>query len=236
MKKTIVFAVVTSLLSFGLTAADSGPKDQLAKAAAKLGEAPSYSWHTTVKVPEDSQFKPGPTEGKTEKGGFTHVKMSFNNNESEMVLKGDKAALTSRDGGWELASELENAEGPGRFRAMMARNFRAPAAQVTEILSGIKEVKKEGDTYSGDLTEEGAKKLLSFRGRAGGDGPTVTNPKGSAKFWLKDGALVKYEFHVSGTISFNGNDFDSDRATTVEIKDVGATKVDAPEEAKKKLS
>jgi hypothetical protein len=64
----------------------------------------------------------------------------------------------------------------------------------------------------------------------------VTNPKGSVKFWLKDGALVKYEFHVSGTISFNGNDFDSDRATTVEIKDVGATKVDAPEEAKKKLS
>jgi hypothetical protein len=153
-----------------------------------------------------------------------------------MVFKGDKAALTSRDGGWELASELENAEGPGRFRAMMARNFRAPAAQVTEILSGIKEVKKEGDSLSGDLTEEGAKKLLSFRGRAGGDGPTVTNPKGSAKFWLKDGALVKYEFHVSGTISFNGNDFDSDRTTTVEIKDIGATKVDAPEEAKKKLS
>jgi hypothetical protein len=135
-----------------------------------------------------------------------------------------------------LASELENAEGPGRFRAMMARNFRAPAAQATEILAGVKDLKKEGDSFSGDLTEEGAKKLLSFRGRAGGEGPTVTNPKGSAKFWVKDGTLVKYEFHVTGTISFNGNDFDSDRDTTVEIKDVGATKVEVPEEAKKKLS
>lgn len=187
-------------------------------------------------MPEDSQFKPGPTDGKIEKGGFTVVKMSFNNNESEMVIKGEKAALSGRDGGWQLASELENAEGPGRFRAMMARNFRAPAAQVTEILSGIKELKKDGDTYSGDLTGEGAKKLLTFRGRQGNDGPTVTNPKGSAQFWVKDGALVKYEFHVTGTISFNGNDFDSDRATTVEIKDIGSTKVEVPEEAKKKLS
>ena len=53
---------------------------------------------------------------------------------------------------------------------------------------------------------------------------------------VKDGALVKYEFHVTGTVSFNGNDFDSDRDTTVEIKDVGATKVEVPEAAKKKLS
>jgi len=240
MKKSILFAaigaVTASLLTFSLTAADSGAKDEITKAAAKLADSASYSWHTTVKVPEDSQFKPGPTDGKTEKGGFTLVKTSFNNNDSEMVVKGDKAALSNRDGGWDLASELENAEGPGRFRAMMARNFRAPAAQATEIVAGVKELKKDGDTYSGDLTEEGAKKLLSFRGRQGGDGPTITNPKGTDKFWLKDGALVKYEFHVTGTVSFNGNDFDSDRDTTVEIKDVGATKVEVPEAAKKKLS
>jgi len=236
MKNSMLFGAVCSLLALTVIAADSGPKDEITKAAAKLADSANYSWHTSVKVPEDSQFKPGPTDGKTEKGGFTHVKISFNDNESQMVIKGDKAVLSGRDGGWELASELENAEGPGRFRAMMARNFRAPAAQVTEIVSGIKDLKKDGDTYSGDLSEEGARKLLTFRARQGGEGPTVTNPKGSAKFWLKDGALVKYEFHVTGAISFNGNDFDSDRTTTVEIKDIGSTKVEVPEEAKKKLS
>ena len=41
---------------------------------------------------------------------------------------------------------------------------------------------------------------------------------------------------MQGTISFNGNDVDIDRTTTVEIKDVGSTKVDVPEEANKKLS
>jgi len=37
-------------------------------------------------------------------------------------------------------------------------------------------------------------------------------------------------------MNFNGNDVDIDRTTTVEIKEVGSTKVDVPEEAKKKLS
>ena len=55
------------------------------------------------------------------------------------------------------------------------------------------------------------------------------------KFWLKDGALSKYEFKVQGKADFNGNEMDVDRTTTVEIKDVGATKVDVPEDAKKKL-
>jgi hypothetical protein len=44
------------------------------------------------------------------------------------------------------------------------------------------------------------------------------------------------KFKVKGTVNFNGNDFESDRTTTVEIKDVGTTKVTVPEEAKKKVS
>jgi hypothetical protein len=83
--------------------------------------------------------------------------------------------------------------------------------------------------------DEGAKKFLTFS-RQGGGGATVSSAKGSVKFWLKDGALVKYEYKVKGAASFNGNDLDIDRTTTIEIKDVGTTKVDVPEEAKKKLS
>ena len=56
------------------------------------------------------------------------------------------------------------------------------------------------------------------------------------KFWLKEGVLSKYEVKVKGTVSFNGNEFDNDRTTTVEIKDVGSTKVEVPSEARKKLS
>ncbi len=234
MKKNIAIAAAT-LLAWSLHAADPGPKDDVTAAAKKLGDKPNYSWLQTVEVPPDAQFRPGPTDGKTEKDGFTHLKMSFGDNKMEILVKGDKAALTAPDGnGWQSAAEAEKDENFGRFRAMMARNVKTPAAQAAELANDTKELKKDGDTYSGDLTEDGAKTLLRFR--RGGDGPPVANAKGSVKFWLQDGALTKYQFKVKGTVTFGGNDVDVDRTTTVEIKDVGATKLDPPAEAKQKLS
>ncbi len=41
---------------------------------------------------------------------------------------------------------------------------------------------------------------------------------------------------VPGEVSFNGNRRDVDRSTTVEIQDIGSTKIEVPEDAKKKLS
>ena len=55
------------------------------------------------------------------------------------------------------------------------------------------------------------------------------------KFWIKDGRLVKYQYHVQGTVRFNDNDRYIDRTTTVEIKDVNATKVAVSDDAKKTL-
>lgn len=232
--KTNLLIGASFLLAASLMAADSTPKDEVAAAAKKLGEQPNYSWKTTVVVPEGSQFRPGPSEGRTEKEGFTLVTTSFNDNTSQMLLKGGKGAVTNQEGAWQSLAELETEEGFGRFRAIMARNFKAPSVQAAELAAGAREIKKDGAVYSGDLTEDGAKGFLRF-GR-GGDGPTVSNAKGSVKFWLKEGALSKYEFHVKGTVSFNGNDRDVDRTTTVEIKDVGTTKLEVPEAAKKKLS
>ena len=235
MKKSMFFSPM-ALMTISLIAADSNPKDDVKSAAKKLGEKANYSWKTTVVVPESAQFRPGPTEGKTEKDGFTHVTMSFGDNTTQAVLKGDKAAVTNREGEWQSLADLDNAEGPGRFLGFFVRNIKTPAVQAADLAAAAKDLKKEGDAYSGDLTEEGAKTLLTFRPRGGGDGPTVSNAKGSVKFWLKDGELSKYEFKVTGKVSFNGNDRDVDRATTVEVKDVGTTKVEVPEGAKKKLS
>jgi hypothetical protein len=55
------------------------------------------------------------------------------------------------------------------------------------------------------------------------------------KFWIKDGQISKYEFKLAGKTDFNGNEFDVNNDTTIEITDVGATKIDVPAEAKKKL-
>jgi hypothetical protein len=55
------------------------------------------------------------------------------------------------------------------------------------------------------------------------------------KFWVKEGALTKVEYHVEGTLSFNGNTMDLKRTTTTEIKDAGKVTLEVPEEAKKKI-
>ena len=229
MKKQIL-CLALATLSASLFAADA--KEEVTSAAKKLGDSANYSWKTTVVVPESAQFKPGPSEGRSEKDGYTVVKSSFGDNTFETVVKGDKTAFTDRDGEWQLAGE--GGQGGGGRGGFM-RNVRTPVVQAAEIAAGLKEARKDGDVIAGDLTEDAAKGLMRFR-RGGGDGPSISDAKGSAKFWIKDGVLTKYEFKVTGKMEFNGNDIDVDRATTVEIKDVGTTKVEVPEGAKKKLS
>jgi hypothetical protein len=235
MKKSTLFGL--SVLAVGsLLAAEPTPKEAVTKAAKKLGESANYAWKSVVVVPEDAQFKPGPTEGKTEKDGFSCFTMSFFDNKVQVVAKGEQRAVTDQDGNWQSAADLDKEEGPGRFLGMIARNLKTPAKEAADIAAFAKDLKLEGGVYSSDLTEEGAKTLQTFGPRGGDQGPTVSDAKGSVKFWLKEGALVKYEFKLKGAIKFGDNEFPNDRTTTVEIKDVGATKVEAPEAAKKKLS
>ena len=201
MKKTL-FIGATALLAGSLLAAESSPKDDVIAATKKLGDQANYSWKTTVVVPESAQFKPGPSEGQTEKDGFTHLTLNFGDNTTQVIMKGDKTVVSDPDGGWQALADLDSAEGPRRFLGRIIRNFKVPAAQSAEA---------------------------QFRFG------TVSNPKGSVKFWVKDGALSKYEFKVTGKVDFNGNEIDVDRTWTIEIKEVGTTKVTVPEEAKKKL-
>src|SRR5262245_57820122 len=110
MKTKILFSA-TALLAGSLLAREASPKDDVIAAAMKLGEKPNYSWKTTVVVPEGSRFRPGPTEGKTEKDGFTYLTVSFGENTTKAVLNGEKAAVSNPDGGWQSLDELDSAEG-----------------------------------------------------------------------------------------------------------------------------
>jgi len=236
MKTKILFSTIT-LLAGSLLAATS-PKDEVISAAKALAGKPNYSWHQTVAVPESSQFKPAPTDGKTEKDGYTQSALGFGPNNSDIFIKGTNAAVTSQDGGWQSLAELEaDQQGFGGFIVGQIRDFKTPAAQVVDICTNLTEIKKDGDAYTSDLTASGVQDLMPFgrRGFGGGQAPAITGAKGSVKFWIKDGVLSKYETHLSGKMDFNGNDFDLERTTTVEIKDVGTTKVTVPDEAKKKL-
>ena len=153
-------------------------------------------------------------------------------------MSGTNTAVTDPDdGSWVKLSDLDQ-EGPGRFMTMMVQNFKAPADQVSDLVADTQSLQQSGNSYSGTLTEDGAKKLMTFgRGRrgGGGGGPSISNPSGTVTFSVDGGQLTKMEYHVKGTMSFNGNDRPVDRDTTVAISDVGTTKIDVPADAKKLL-
>lgn len=236
MKKNILFSMM--VLAAGSVMA--APKDDVSAAAKALGDAASYTWQTTMDFGPNSQFQPGPTDGKTEKDGYTDVKSSFGDNSSEFVRKGTNAVVKTDDG-WKTAAELLQGGGGGgfdmtTFAARTAQNFQSPAAQAAELAGFAGELKVDGDKITGDLTADGAKSLLAFRGgRRGGGGNGPSNAKGTVTFWLADGKLTKFQSHVTGTVSFGGQDRDMDRTTTTTISNVGSTKVEVPDDAKKKL-
>ena len=229
--KTKVLACSLALIASSVLAAD--PKDSVIAAAKKLADADNYSWKQTIENASGGGFGAGASEGKTQKGGYTWLTMAGRDNTIEAVKKGDKGAIKGPEG-WRSLGDASGEQGRGAFMARRLQNYKTPAEQAEDLAGKVKDLKQDGDAYGGNLTEDGAKSLLTFGGR-GGNGPEVSGAKASAKFWVKDGVLTKYETKVKGTVSFNGNDREVDRTTTVEIKDVGATKVTVPDEAQKKL-
>jgi hypothetical protein len=228
-----VFGLAT-LAAASLLAAESDSSEAVKSAAAKLAQQPSYSWKTATSFGNFDST----TEGKALKDGVVGLKMTFGDNTTEAFLKDGKGAIKAPDQDWQSMAQLAKSTepGPGMFLVRRLQNFKAPAAEAADLAGKTKELKKDGEVYASDLTEAGAKELLSFGGRRNANAPEPKNSKGSVKFWVKDGVLAKYELKLQGTINFNGEDRDMDRTTTVEIKDVGATKVDVPDAAKEKLS
>jgi hypothetical protein len=219
-------------------AADSGSKDEIKAAAKKLGD--NYSWKSTVENPGGGGgrgFGGGPVEGKTA-GGTTWVSFARRDSTVDAYLSGtNKGAIKTEDGWTSLADATQDGGGgfnPAAFTARAARNLKLPAVQAAELADATSSLKKEGEAYVGDLTEQGAKDLMAFRGM-GGQGPEISGAKGSAKFWVQDGKLSKYQYQVKGTINFNGEDREINRTTTIELKDIGSTKVEVPADAKSKM-
>jgi hypothetical protein len=235
-----LIACSTLLAAFSLMAAD---KDDLTSAAQKLASSDNYSWTSTS---EGGNFNASPSHGKIQKDGLTWMDMTMRDNTVEAYVQGQKGAVKTENG-WEALDLTAAPTGgggggggrnPARFMSMRMRNFKAPAVEAQDIIGKTKEITKSGDAYTGDLTEDGAKSLLTMgRGRRGGNTPpVVSDAKGSVKFWVKDGVLTKFEYKVSGTVTRNGEDTDVDRTTTVEIKDIGSTKINVPDDAKSKMS
>jgi hypothetical protein len=242
-----VFIATLSLLAFSVAAAHADPKDDIQAAIQKLVDGGNYSWTRTV----EGGFGRGPQNGKTQKDGLTWLSIQMRDNSYEVLTNGEKAAVKTEDG-WKSKADLtaaaSNDDGgggppsPERMLLFLVQNIRTPADMSKDLVSKLENIQKTDDGFTADLTPDAAKEQLMFRRRRATTQPDanapqmeVSNAKATIKLTIKDGNLTKVEMHVTGTRTFNGNDNDVDQTTTTEIKDVGTTKIDVPDDAKAKL-
>jgi hypothetical protein len=210
------------------------PQSELADAIKKLAGEPNYSW-TSAQKTEGSETgrKQGPLEGKTEKDGITHLKVASGESSYELAFKGEKVAVKLSED-WIEPSELPVDD--GRLERRL-KAFKTPTKESAEFLAKAGDVKKEAGelAYSGRLTPDAAKAMFALLGKRAAEAPEA---EGALKFWVKDGRLAKYELKLQGkiTVGADKREVTITRTTTVEIKDVGSTKISLPESARSRLS
>ena len=208
----------------GATAAES-----IANATKKLSESGGYSW---TSLRSGNPFWMGEVKGKVRKDGGALVSLpSRDSSYLTAFLDGKSAAETQE--GWQSLSELENAEGFGRFLGFSLRSYKVPVAELTAAVLIAEKIEGSEGVYKSQLKADGVKKLLSF-GRPG-EGPEVMDPSGSIKITIKDESITSYELTLNGSMSFNGNDFDINRSSKVTLSGLGQAEFEFPEKAKAKL-
>ena len=257
MKTPACLLAITATLAFSAFTY-AAPADDLAAAVKKLAAAPNYSWTTTTEM-ANSQFPAMPADGVAEKDGFSIVTRNFNGNSMQTVRKGTQVVTQNRDGDWMTAEDMRaqfagggggngggrgNGGGGGRggFGGGMFGVGANPAETVAALAGKITELKLVDGALVATATGEQAAALLAPAaggrggqgGRGGGNGPQYSSV--TASFWLKDGALAKCSLHTIGKMTLpNGDERDLDSTTTTEFKNVGTTKVEVPDAAKKKI-
>jgi len=228
---TVAFVILALVES---RAADA--QGEIRKAIQLLGNQANYSWNSTTKSEASSSVsRQGPTTGMTEQNGDTHFRFTLDGNPVEVAIRGTKSAIKTETA-WESAEDLR---GERQWIARRLQAFKPPVAEAEDLLRAAKPIRSErGGIFTADLTPQGVTELLLARSR--NDLQTRVSPgaKGSVKLWTKNGLLVKYEYSLQGKIVLTDHkqEFNVSRTTTVEIKDVGTTKIRLPEEARQKLS
>jgi len=235
--------VLTAFLwSAGAGAAE--PAEVLKAAVEKLARGGNYTWTTTYTFP-DAPIHPGPLSGQIDASGYVLLSQNVGRGDFQAVIQ-DGVGVLKLPVGWLSAAEItegspQGAPGPAMLMSRVLFNVRRPDVEAAEFL-------KLGATFSEDdkgviteqLSESAAVTLIrkGVTGRPNPQSPPLREAKGSIKFWIVGGAIEKYEIALQAKLlpSAHLGAVDFKPTTTVEITNVGSTKVRVPDAAREKLA
>lgn len=234
--KPLTHLLILALLSLStslLSAADA--RDKITTAAKQLGDKAGYSWTTSTRESDGRGGPLGPIDGKTEKGGVTWLSFVVGGLPVEVYMQGAKGTAKALEG-WQTFDEVARTGATPAAVIRYLHSYQTPVTESAALAGKVKELKPVDDALAGDLPEDTVKEMLLIGARRReGQEPQTADAKGSIKFWLKDGALTKYEINVQGKVTAGDRESVINRTVKVEIKDVGATKLEVPAEAKQKM-
>ena len=137
--------------------------------------------------------------------------------------------------GQRRSSSGSDSESASAGRPKLPAGVNLPHEELAIVAANYTDMKIEGDTVTGKLTDWGADLLLSPPGWT--ESPP-DRAEGTFRLWLRDGAVTKYELKLKadngpGGVIVSGG---INETITVELTDIGTTQVDVPPAAKIKLS
>lgn len=188
-------------------------------------------------------------------------------NQVEAVFKGAERCVFQTPDGWKTPAELaqparpnpRGGPGPGGYPgggfpgggpprgrrgsgqtpppySNLQINLSRPHEEIGVIVGSYTAIRAEDDLIAGTLSETGAKLLLVHPGQ---NELTPLQAGGTFRLWIRDGALVKYELRLAGTLAVETpggrREVEVNQKSTTALQAVGTTKFDVPEEARKKL-
>lgn len=190
-------------------------------------------------------------------------------NQVEAVFQGADRCVIQTDDGWKTPAELATQPrvdqrpagppgggiypgggfpgGPGRRNrkdsgatpppySNLQLNLGLPHEEIGIIVGSHTEIATDGDVVTGTLSGTGAKLLLVHPGQ---NELTPLKAAGTFRLWVRDGALVKYELKLTGTLAVETpnarREVEVHQKSTTELKAVGTTTFVVPEDARKRL-
>jgi len=209
--------------------------EELSAATKKASDMPSYTFKIDTKG-DGKGVKAAPAvEGRYEKDKAQSLKI----NGTDTFRKAGLVVV--KDGeAWKRLEKPPKGEKPARG-SLTIQSFggiKLPHEELADFEKAFEKIEKTADgelvLYSGALTPEGARTAGSTGSKA--EGKSTLTYSGAGKVWVnKDGVIVKYEIAVKAKGTVREKEVEQSHIRTVQLSDVGATKVEVPEGAAKLL-
>jgi hypothetical protein len=237
-------ALLLAALLWAAGAGAAEPADVLKTAVEKLARGSNYTWTTTFTFP-DAPIHPGPLNGQIDATGYVLLSQNVGRGDFVAVVKNGLGVL-KLPVGWLGAKEIiegnpQGAIGPAMLMSRVLFNVRKPDVEVAELLKvGAAFTQDDKGVITEQLDESAAATLIrnGVTGRPNPQAPPLKQARGNVKYWVNDGLIEKYEINLQGQLlpSAHQNAVDFKPTTTVEITNVGTTKVQVPDAAREKLA